>query len=113
MRSVSLKRSERFHVRIALERSILDIVNGSRLGLALPLTGLTSAAINEWLRRSTGHEDAAHVKHVVPLVQEIARASGLIVDQSRAIMEPDDEETSSEIERLKTRLTSVVRARFN
>jgi len=104
--NLDLKRSERFQARIALERSILDVVNsGERFQ---PLAGLTLAAIEDWKRRAPHGGRTPSVDRIVDVLTAIARASGLAMDQSRAVFDPGNSLINARVGELKQELRILV-----
>ncbi|WP_292104489.1 hypothetical protein [Mesorhizobium sp.] len=101
-------RSQRFRNRIVVERAVLSIVNESSQSRHTPLAGLTSAAINDWEQRASANRAHVSVRNVAHHLHAIARAAGIIVDNSRAIFDQDDEEIGSEIEELKGKLIRLL-----
>lgn len=101
-------RSDRFHARIALERTVLDVLNRSALGATAKLSGLTSVALEDWARRAGGQRSGDSIVKVARLLNEIACESGLIVEQSRAIADLDSGQTRLKIERLTQRLETTL-----
>lgn len=97
-------RSRRFRARIAVERRVLDIVNSSRECQAAPLAGLTLAAIRDWKLRISGSVPTVFSADVEFLLTKIARASGLLADNSKAVFNPDGEFGDAEVRALEAEL---------
>ncbi|RWN11441.1 MAG: hypothetical protein EOR94_27465 [Mesorhizobium sp.] len=104
MRLKEIGRSKRFKARLAVERSILDIVNSSDLSQAVPLAGLTIAAIGDWRFRAGRNLPDRLVSDIEALLISISRESGLLADNSRAVFDPENEAAAAAIGALKAKL---------
>lgn len=103
------ERSQRFHARINVERVTLDIVNSSDLCRGVPLAGLSLGAIRDWSQRATGAFPDALVVEVNRILTEVARRTGLLADNSRAIFDTSFELDQADLHGLHASLTTLLR----
>lgn len=108
LRLKEIGRTKRFRARLAVERSILDIVNSSDVCQATPLAGLTLAAIGDWKFRAGLLLPPRLVSELEGLLISISRESGLLADNSRAVFDPGNEAAVAHIHSLKAKLAVAV-----
>jgi hypothetical protein len=83
-------------------------VNSSDLCQALPLAGLTLAAIGDWKFRGGKSLSTPLLNDLEGLLISISRKSGLLADNSRAVFNPESEAAIAEIGVLKAKLARAV-----
>lgn len=77
-------RTRNFHMRISIERKVLANANllSERLSCE-KLFGLSNAAIDAWLSELSRKLPGSQVAKIEHAVKELARATGLLSDESR------------------------------
>lgn len=109
-------RSERFHDRVDVERNLLDIVNSSPLGEILPLNSLTDIAITDWTSRLSESLVGHNTAHVVTLLRQISIETGLKIENSRSVFEPNiakiDVRTKILMDKLRLEIDKITVKKF-
>lgn len=102
------ERSERFYTRINIERSILSVVNASRLCQQLPLAGLSAGAIKDWKERASLRLSNSVVDEATATLTEAAKRTGLLADNSRGVFEIGIEPDDSRVKELKNKIAEIL-----
>lgn len=77
-------RTRNFKAKIAIERDVLSIANQLSLHLGVePLFGLSQVAVVKWTNGLSGVMPSDRVSLIENCLKELARATGLMADQSR------------------------------
>lgn len=99
-------RTRNFRKRLEIEREVLRSVNAVTIGAQL--SGLTKGAIELWSNSISDTSYPFDRAEIVSLLMTIARVTGTISDNSRAIVSDDEVPASREIliEELKRKLNS-------
>lgn len=99
-----MSRSRRFETRIEIERVVLDVVNKSSLSERSSLVGLTAAAIESWKTRVSSGQDGVQVRQAEAILLSIARETGLLADNSRAVFDVGASQDDASLEQLLAKL---------
>jgi hypothetical protein len=75
-------RKRRFHDRVWIERVVLTAVNSTQIS-AVPLAGLSRAAVERWQAQN----DIPEGSRVVAKILEVSKKCELLVDCSRDVFE--------------------------
>lgn len=106
-----MSRSKRFEARVNIERAVLEIVNTSAFSEGTALAGLTSAAIDSWSKRLSLHCDYKAISVVQELLFSIARETGLLADNSRAVFSSTSEHNDQTVAFLVAKLKGQLQGR--